>query len=142
MLALIVLVFAAAVLPRFGATGIRTVGVNAQIQKLISFETEVARLMSDRIGECTVVTERPFAVTYLWDAPVLYLQWAERIKPRVMSGECMYYYETRACANERCRHIYDDPDLVLEPVQSGPAPPRGVAHWLVDVTVYRIRPSV
>ena len=142
VLALLVLVFAAAILPRFGAAGIRTVGVNAQIRKLISFEGEVAQLMSDRIGECTVVTERPFAVTYLWDAPVLYLQWAESVKPRVMAGECMYYYETRACADERCRLIIDDTDLVLEPVLGDLEAPRGLADWLVDITVYRIRPSV
>jgi len=140
-LAIVVLVYAAVMLPRPGIAGIRTVGVNAQVREAIAFEGEVARLMSDRVGECTVVTERPFAVTYLWNVPVLYLQWAERVKPRVMAGECMYYYETRACTDEKCRLILEDPDLTLEPVQSGLATPRGVAHWLEKVTVYRIRPS-
>ncbi len=59
-----------------------------------------------------------------------------------MAGEGMYYYETRACADERCRLIIDDTDLVLEPVLGDLEAPRGLADWLVDITVYRIRPSV
>ncbi len=141
-LAIVVLVYAAVVLPQPDIAGIRTVGVNAQVREAIAFEEEVARLMGDRVSGCTVVTERPFAVTHIWNTPVIYLERVEGIVYRVAAGECLYLYETRECADEWCRALHDNPDITLELLQSDLAPPPGVAHWLQKVTVYRIRPSV